>query len=373
MTAIFTPTSSDVTRKAEKLLEKFPDPFIAEIAAQPAAIRRSAAGLHDQLAALHRIPAVRNGRQLVFTGMGGSYDTCYAPVTALASVGIGGLMVDSAELLYFRRATLGGATLLVVVSQSGESAEVVRLMEELHRGPEGPFVVSVTNGPSNTVARMANVALDSRAGQEEGPSTMTFAGALVVLAALSDVLSGQSADDAVERVSFESQVAAESVERVLASIDDRAQRLHDWLGDRSVLTLLARGAGRAASEMGALTLKEAARFPAEAMESAQFRHGPLELAGREAAVVLIATEPATREVDARLATELVKAGVAVLRITSEGDQVPGAESIALGPVDRALAAAAAIVPIQLLAWRLAVDRGFPPGTYTRGSKITAHE
>jgi glutamine---fructose-6-phosphate transaminase (isomerizing) len=368
-----TPTSSDVTRKAEKLLEKFPDPFVAEIAAQPAAIRRSAAGLHDQLAALRRVPAVRNGRQLIFTGMGGSYDTCYAPVTALASAGIGGLMVDSAELLYFRRATLAGATLLVIVSQSGESAEVVRLIEELHRGPECPFIVSVTNGPNNTLARMANVSLDSHAGQEQGPSTMTFAAALVVLAALADVLRGQSADDALARVDVEAQAAAESVERLLALLDNRAQRLRDWLGERAVLTLLARGAGRAASEMGALTLKEAARFPAEAMESAQFRHGPLELAGREAAVVLIATEPATQGVDARLAIELVRAGVAVLQITSDGGQVPGAESIALGPLDRMLAASAAIVPVQLLAWRLAVDRGLQPGTYTRSSKITTRE
>jgi glucosamine--fructose-6-phosphate aminotransferase (isomerizing) len=355
------------------LLEKFPDPFLAEIAAQPAAIRRSAAGLYEQLPALRRVPALRNGRQLVFTGMGGSYDTCYAPVTALAAAGISGVMVDSAELLYFRRATLASGTLLVVVSQSGESAEVVRLIEELHRGPECPFVVSVTNGQNNTLARMANVMLDSRAGQEQGPSTMTFAAALVVLAALTDLLAGQSADDALKRVEVEAQAAAESIERLLALLDNRAQRLRDWLGDRPVLTLLGRGAGRAASEMGALTLKEAARFPAEAMESAQFRHGPLELAGQEAAVVLIATEPATREVDARLAAELVQAGVAVLHIASDGGQVPGTEAIALGRVDRMLAATAAIVPVQLLAWRLAVDRGFQPGTYTRGSKITTHE
>lgn len=355
------------------MLKEFPDPFRAEIAAQPAAIRRAAAALHDQLPALRRVPALRNGRHLVFTGMGGSYDTCYAPVTALAGAGISGVMVDCAELLYFRRPTLAGGTLLVVVSQSGESAEVVRLIDELDRGRERPFVLSVTNGIQNTLARMANVALDSHAGREQGPSTMTFSAALVVLAAVAAVLGGQPADDALSRIDLDARAAAEAVEGVLAKIDDRAERLRAWLGDRPVLTLLARGAGRAASEMGALTLKEAARFPAEAMESAQFRHGPLELAGQHAAVVLIATEPATREVDARLAAELVKAGVAVLHIASGGAHVEGAETITIGEVDRALAAAPAIVPVQLLAWRLAVDRGLKPGTYTRASKITTHE
>ena len=355
------------------MLEKFPDPFFAEIAAQPAALRRAAAGLHDQLASLRRVPAIRNGRQLAFTGMGGSYATCYAPVTALASAGISAVMVDTAELLYFRRATLSGATLLVVVSQSGESAEVVRLLQELDRGRGRPFVVSVTNGLDNTLGRLANVALDSRAGQEKGPSTVTFASALVVLAALSRVLAGESADEALPQIDAAAQAAAEAAERALEIAGDRCARLREWLGDRPILTLLARGAGRAASEMGALTLKEAARFPAEAMESAQFRHGPLELAGSEAAVVLIATEPATRVVDDRLAAQLIDAGVAVMQISCDGAPFPGAEVIALGQVDRLLAPAPAIVPVQLLAWRLAVDRGFDPGTYSRGSKVTTNE
>ena len=355
------------------MLEKFPDPFLAEISAQPAAIRRAAAGLHDQLAALRRIPAVRNGRSLVFTGMGGSYDACYAPVTALASVGITGVMVDSAELLYFRRPTLAGRTLLVMVSQSGESAEVVRLIEQLDGEPERPFTVSITNGLDNTLARLANVALDSRAGHEQGPSSMTFGAALVVLAALADVLAGRPVEEALARGDLEAGFAAAAVERALDTVQDRAGELRAWLGDRPILTLLARGAGRAASEMGALTLKEAARFPAEAMESAQFRHGPLELAGVKAAVVLIATEPATRLVDTRFAGELVAAGAAVLRVVCDAEPVPGAETIWLGSVDRGLASAPALVPIQLLAWRLAVDRGFHPGTYTRASKITTHE
>jgi glutamine---fructose-6-phosphate transaminase (isomerizing) len=355
------------------LLEKFPDPFLAEISGQPAAIRRAATGLHDQLPQLRRVPVARNGRPLVFTGMGGSYDTCYAPVTALAAAGITGMMVDSAELLYFRRATLSGETLLVAVSQSGESAEVVRLVEELDSGAGRPFVVSVTNGVHNSLARMANVALDSRAGSEEGPSTMTFGAALVVLRALAAVLAGEAADDVLRQVDAEAQAAADSVDRVLGALDNRGERLRNWLADRPILTLLARGAARAASEMGALTLKEAARFPAEAMQSAQFRHGPLELAGQQAAVVLIATEPATHEVDARLAAQLVDNGVALLYIACAGEQIPGAETIALGSVDRLLAAAPAIVPIQLLAWRLAVDRGLQPGTYTRARKITTDE
>lgn len=336
-------------------------------------MRDAAAGLGEQLPVLRRVAAARDDRRLVFTGMGGSYATCYAPVTRLAGAGISSVMVDTAELLYFRRPTLAGPTLLIVVSQSGESAEVVRLMTELQGSAGRPLVVSVTNGLRNSLSHLAGAALDSRAGPEQGPSARTFAAALVVLRALADVLRGEPPDRVVDQVTTDAEAAAVAIERVLSTIDDRASGLRSWLGGRTVLTLLGRGSARAASEMGALTLKEAARFPAEAMESAQFRHGPLELAGQEAAVVLISTEAPTREVDARLAKDLVAAGVAVLRVACSGPNSREVKTIELGEVDASLAAAAAIVPIQMLAWRLAVDRGLKPGTYTRASKITSHE
>ncbi len=79
---------------------------------------------------------------------------------------------------------------------------------------------------------------------------------------------------------------------------------------------MARGHGRPAAEMGALTLKEAARFPAESLQTAQFRHGPLELASPALGAVVIAVEPATEAIDLGLAGELVESGAAVLVVTA---------------------------------------------------------
>ena len=89
-----------------KSLGKFPDPFIAEIAGQPDALRRAAAGLAGHLESLEAL-AARPARALVFAGMGSSYDACYPAVTALARAGIAATMVDTAELLHFRMPTLG--------------------------------------------------------------------------------------------------------------------------------------------------------------------------------------------------------------------------------------------------------------------------
>jgi len=89
-------------------------------------MRRASAGIAEQHAPMERLrAAARDADAIVFTGMGSSYDACYSPVTQLASQGVRTSMVDSAELLHFRLASVGAGTLLVAVSQSGESAELV--------------------------------------------------------------------------------------------------------------------------------------------------------------------------------------------------------------------------------------------------------
>jgi glutamine---fructose-6-phosphate transaminase (isomerizing) len=114
-------------------------------------------------------------------------------------------------------------------------------------------------------------------------------------------------------------------------------------------------------------------FPAEAMRTAQFSHGPLEPASRDAAAILVGTEPATRGIDASLASRLTDVGVAVLLVGCDPAPSNGPMTMRLGELDRAIAPAAAIVPVQLLAWKLAVERGFSPGTYSRASKVTLDE
>jgi glucosamine--fructose-6-phosphate aminotransferase (isomerizing) len=344
-----------------KSLGNFPDIFMAEICGQPDALRRAADGLAEQESELMRLrDAAANATSMLFTGMGSSYDACYPAVTALAARGVAATMLDTAELAHFRMPTLRPETLLVCVSQSGESAELIRLMDSLPTGARGPTVAAVTNGSDNTLARAADIAIDTRAGEEHGPSTMTFATALGVL----DAAFGEEAP--FERAALE-------FERVLYDPQKQANELAEWIEGRPNLALLGRGSARAAAEMGALTLKEAARFPAESLQTAQFRHGPLELAGPRLAAILIATEETTRGLDMGLAEELAVAGAAVLVVSQDGSGPGDAHSITVGPLNGGLAAAVATVPAQLLAWRLAKSRGLSPGEFAVAAKVTTRE
>jgi glutamine---fructose-6-phosphate transaminase (isomerizing) len=355
-----------------KSLGKFPDPFIAEISGQPAALRRAAGGLHTQTQALSEAAAIAAGRTIVFTGMGSSYDACYPAVVELADAGMPAVMLDAAELLHFRSGMLGAGTVLVAVSQSGESAEVVRAIETARDAGSATAVVSVTNGTDNTLAGLSDVSLDTRAGAETGPSTMTFAASLVVVAALGRTMGARIAGRVVDDLGGAAEIAARAQERLLG--EGLADELVGWLGNRTTLVVLGRGPARAAAEMGALTIKEAAGIPIESLETAQFRHGPLELAGPDLAAMVIATEAETASLDLDLAGELAEAGAAVLTVTmSAEDRSASVTDIAIGTLDRTLAPAVSVLPAQLLAWRLSGLRGREPGAYYVASKVTTRE
>jgi glucosamine--fructose-6-phosphate aminotransferase (isomerizing) len=351
---------------------KASDTLLAEIIGQPSAIRRAAEGLAEQVDALAAVAQRHEQRPIQFTGMGSSYYACHAPVTLLTGAARSAGMVYAAELLHFRLPALRPDSVQIVVSQSGRSAEVVALADALKRGVR-PLLVSVTNGLDNPLAQGSDIALDIRAGPEKGPSTMTFAATLVVLAGVAQVLAGRQADEAVRDISETADRAEAAAETLLAGREELAERLAGWLGQRPAVILLGRGAGRAASATGALLLKEAARLPAEALESGQFRHGPLELAGPDLAAAVVVTEPATERIDLGIAADLVSAGASVLVVGRTSNAPAGSRRVPLTDVGRALTPALAAVPFQLLAWRLAQQRSRRPGSFTIGSKVTTRE
>jgi glutamine---fructose-6-phosphate transaminase (isomerizing) len=116
-------------------------------------------------------------------------------------------------------------------------------------------------------------------------------------------------------------------------------------------------------------LKETARLPADALDAAEFRHGPLELAGPCLAVAVVTLEPTTGALDGRLLADLAEHGSAVLAI---GRPTGGlAPQLTLPAVDPLIDTAVAAVPLQLLAWRLSQDAR--PRLFQVSSKTTVEE
>jgi glucosamine--fructose-6-phosphate aminotransferase (isomerizing) len=341
------------------------DVFLAEILGQPEALERAGAAIGRQVDGLHALARHAPREGIVLTGMGASYDACLAMASVLGSRGVLATAVNTAELVHFRLPAVDASALVVAVSQSGRSAELVRLADEL----SGPLLVSVTNGLDNQLADAADVAFDTEAGIELGPSTMTFAASLPPLAAVAAVLAGDQPAAAAQASATAADAAAVHAARMLGTHEELAARMLGWLGDRAGALLVGRGTARAAADLGSLVLKEAAGLAAECLDAAEFRHGPLELAGPDLAVAVVA-EPATSGLDRALASEVAALGGAAIVLSPLGDE-PG--EIAVGDLHRLVAPAVAAIPFELLAWQLARRRGRRPGEFTVATKVTTRE
>jgi len=351
------------------------DPLLGEIGRQGAAIRGAAAALGHQADAIRAIARDRPDGRIVLTGMGSSLAAGHALVATLGRAGIPVDLVNAAELLHFGLPTLDARTTLVVVSQSGRSVEVVRILDGLPGGAGGrPFVVGITNGPANPLSDAADVALDIAVGDELGPATMTFAATLVALDALGRlVLSLDRAAAVVDEVTRAAGDAALAIDRLTQDRPALIDAVTGWADGRRTLVIVGRGVGRAASDIASLTLKEVAGVAAESMITADFRHGPLELVGPDLAIAFICVERETDAIDRAFAAELGRGPTSVLVVEESADAPAGVRSIVIGPVAGSLAPAVAVVPFQLLARELAIAAGRRPGAFRHASKVTTTE
>jgi glucosamine--fructose-6-phosphate aminotransferase (isomerizing) len=211
-----------------------------------------------------------------------------------------------------------------------------------------------------------------RAGSERGPATKTFAATLVVLDALARLVA-EPARSLADVADGTARSAARSAEHLSSQLDDAegiTARLHAWAAGHDVIAFLGRGVAVAAAEVGALVMKEAAQVAAHGADAAEFRHGPLELAGPRLAAALLTLEPASATLDTRLHRDLVTTGSAVATI---GSTITGAPHFPVTPVTPLLDVASAAVPLQLLAWALAQERHPRPGHFLVGAKVTTEE
>ena len=246
----------------------------------------------------------------------------------------------------------------------------MRLAEALRAAPSRPFLVSVTNGLVNPLAGAADLALDTAAARARPvhDDVRRLAGGAGRCRAGAERW-GRHRTGRRGRGRRRGR-AASSIEAMLEGAEEMADRLAGWLEDRPVLALLGRGTARAASEMGALTLKEAARFPAESLEAAQFR-----------------TVRSSWPVPARRWPSSPPRRRPGTSISGWRPSCPGTgrRSWWSRPTARAPGRAAPRGPrppdrprrgdrsAALLSWRLAVDRGRDPGASTIASKVTTRE
>jgi len=343
--------------------------FLEEIREQPEALRR----LVEHLRGAGRAPleAARDlcaGRQLSFVGMGSSH---YAPLAvrpALLRNGVRAEVWEAGELLHYHLESFPGEGAVVAISQSGESAETLRVVEQLDPGHP---LVAITNAAESGFGRRGHVLLPLCAGHEAAISTKTYTNTLALLHLLTAALTGGDLEDEGLRL----EALAGVMEAVLVSRRDEMDAAAGFLREAAFLYFVARGPSLAAAHQAALTFNEGARLPTCALAGGSFRHGPLELVGEAFAGIFLAPAGSTWELSMAVAREVAEAGGRALLLT---DQAPPGRSgrlrvVELAPCGEDLFPLGACVPAELLLHRMARDRGREAGVFERISKVTRHE
>jgi glucosamine--fructose-6-phosphate aminotransferase (isomerizing) len=359
------------------LVEKggFPHFMLKEIYEQPRALRElmaahvSSDGRHVRFEEIEMSEEqLRQIRRLQLVGCGGSWHAALAGEFLLEHIARLPTEVDYSSEFRYRDPLLDAGTLVVALSQSGETADTLAAAREARR--RGAPVLAICNVRGATLTREVQGTIYLQAGPEIGvAATKTFTAELMALFLLAVYLAEHrgTLDDAQrEMLLRDASALPEKLERILAR-DDEIRDLARELARAPAAFLLGRGLHYPMALEGALLLKELAYMYAEGYPAGEMKHGPNALIDDELPLIAINTrDPASPT--SQLLYEKTLANIVevkaregrVLGIVTEGDQevrhvadrlleIPAA-SYWLSPI-------LAIVPLQLLAYHVAVLKG----------------
>lgn len=347
-------------------LDRLRGPYLADLLAQPQALRDTHAALASArvFAEIARNCTPERYSRVVLTGMGGSLFALHPLAIELAAHGWTPVLLETSELVHTYSSLLMPSTLVVAVSQSGRSAETLRLLEQ----SGGATVIAVTNTTDSPLAQRAQHVVLTAAGAEYSVSCKTYVSTLLALSVLGAALCGVERDERDERLQQLARVP-EAVEDYLSQWQDHVAGFAEFLREVRDVFFVGRGASMAAASTGGLILKEAAHFHAESMSSAAFRHGPFEMLDAGVIVGVFAGDAHAEPLNRGLVQDIESTPArAVLFAPDAGDA-----ACRLPAVSAAATPIVEILPAQMMTLALAALGGRVPGRFERATKITAVE
>jgi glucosamine--fructose-6-phosphate aminotransferase (isomerizing) len=274
--------------------------------------------------------------------------------------------VELASEFRYRDPVLDRATLVVAVSQSGETADTLEAVR--HAREQKARVLAVCNTNGAQIPRESDAVLYTHAGPEVGvASTKTFlaqiAANLMVGLALAQAR-GTKYPDEVAREFRELEAMPEAVRKVLGTVE-RVRELGRSLAESKAVLFLGRHVGYPVALEGALKLKELAYMHAEGFAAGELKHGPIALIEEGLPVVIVMPSPKGRAVlHAKMVSnisEIQARGARTIVLAEEGDETvrPFAdELIEIPAVPTLLQPLVATVPLQVLSAEIARARGY---------------
>jgi glucosamine--fructose-6-phosphate aminotransferase (isomerizing) len=342
-----------------------------EIAEQPDAIQGALRGRADFATGMLDLPEITLTRdqidsidRVVLTGMGTSLHAGMFGASVIESLARIPAVAENSSELRYRNPVLGPNTLVVAVTQSGETADTLAAMEHAREAGSPLAVVLELEGSQAT--RIADFTLPVRAGQEIGvASTKTMIASMTTLLELGVFLAQSRGVIDSGQVGKIVEMLAElpSLVASVLDIDGTITKLAERLSGFSDLLYLGRGAQLPIALEGALKMKELAYIHAEGYAAGEMKHGVNALLGPEMATVVCAPKNDLYEKMLSNISEVKARGGEVAAIVTEGDDTVGrlADHVIHVPdCPTLLQPFMTVVPLQILAYRTALALGRDP-------------
>ena len=269
--------------------------------------------------------------------------------------------VDLASEFRYREPVIEANTLFITISQSGETADTLEALRHAKTKPLAASLV-ICNAPESSLVRESDIALMTHAGPERSvASTKAFTTQLMALALITLLLARRRGLSAAEEKAFVKslQSASAKVEQVLEH-DDVLKQLAERLIHKQHALFLGRGTMFPVALEGALKLKEISYIHAEAYAAGELKHGPLALVDEHMPVIAVAPRGELLEkVKSNLQEVRARGGELIVFADQEAGfkDGPGVTVIGMPHSDELIDPMVYTIPLQLLAYHVAVLKG----------------
>lgn len=270
--------------------------------------------------------------------------------------------VEAASEFRYRNPIITPSTLVVAVSQSGETADTLAAIRDARI--KGAKVFGITNVVGSPVARESDGVIYTKANKEIAvASTKSFIGQVVSLTLLALLLAQVKGKLTTSQVRMLFHELGDTAEQVQWIIETQREAVHEAAlacKDAHSALFVGRGMGAAIANEGALKLKEVSYLHAEAYAAGEMKHGPIALIDPGFPVIAVATKSATYDKTVSNLKECEARGARIIAIATAGDEdIRGvADHLIYVPAVRdVFSPITATVPLQLLAREVAVLRG----------------
>ncbi|MHA1292839.1 MAG: SIS domain-containing protein [Promethearchaeota archaeon] len=233
---------------------------------------------------------------IIFTGMGSSYFSSYIPYYLLNQNGINAEMRESGEFLLYsfpeKENKFFKNTIIIIISQSGESGEIIKILNRIDSLKNKPYLIGITNSPKSTLAQKSNITFLIRAGKETSVTSKSYTCTLLMLyifakSLFSNFFANQDNLLEIKRYIEEIRKFLEDKEK----IDIFYNNLISFYGiNMDCLEILARGPSLATAYQSALNYKEIVKKCSEANTCSTFRHGGIECLNKNSKLIIISSD-----------------------------------------------------------------------------------